>query len=235
VTRPANCAHVLAVTGLNRDGYKAAYANLVESTKDYAVAVATGDGTFIQSSGAFNVTDGGISVMTDTSTTSPSGSYVMTASPNLPEIGTSFGAPQAAGVAAMMLALNPALSVDQLLVGITTAIRPFIQSFASPSLSACSSSNSGNCICLNSAPWRCGSGMLDAGQALTYASTTPGNFNYSPPNAYASYFVPDRLAQSSTAQQSGGGGGSMDDGDLGLLAAAALLSAWAGRRRACML
>lgn len=45
VTRPANCAGVLAVTGLNHRGYKASYANLmrVDSVQSFGVAVASGD------------------------------------------------------------------------------------------------------------------------------------------------------------------------------------------------
>lgn len=70
--------------------------------------------------------------------------------------GTSMAAPHVAGVAAAMLAANPALSVGQLRDLLLRAARPFVVGTAR------------DCT-----PGRCGAGMLDAGAAVSLAALSP--------------------------------------------------------------
>jgi len=238
LTRPANCPGVLAVTGLNLNGYKAVYGNLVDPGKDYAVAVATGDGTFNGSS--WSLSDGGIAVLGNTGqTVADSAGYALS-----PMLGTSFGAPTAAGVAALMLAVNPNLTADQVMQAISTRTAPFPDSTAvgravctgpgTPSgcLPVCDGSNissRGNCYCTTT---NCGGGLLDAEKAVQWAINQIGNPNatsYQFAYANVSYFTPDRLrpaTQTNTTSSGGGGGGAVDsEGLLALLLALIVLVA----------
>ncbi|MGC4062839.1 MAG: S8 family serine peptidase [Aquabacterium sp.] len=238
LTRPANCPGVLAVTGLNMRGYKAVYANLVDAGKDYAVAVATGDGTFNPGTKQWTVTDGGIATLTNLGTTVPNSSYAQRSL-----LGTSFGAPTAVGVAALMLAANPSLTADEVMHALTTEVSAFpdattvvggaLQCNAGSStvpsgcMPACDASRTdlrGNCYCTTST---CGGGVLDAEKAVQWAISHPGSSTYHFAYAYAGYFTPDRLKPATqTTSHSGGGGGALDDGSLlALLFALATLMA----------
>ena len=65
--------------------------------------------------------------------------------------------------AALMLSVNPQLSVDQMITGLRRSARPHVQS---PWLAACSMDNSSSCLCTTAT---CGAGILDAEQAMFYA------------------------------------------------------------------
>lgn len=126
---PANCSGVIAVAAVRRDGGKASYSNY-GSVVD--LAAPGGDG------------DAGILSTLNTGTSSPgvdSYAYYM---------GTSMATPHVAGVAALMLSRNPALTPDQLETRLKGAVRPFP--------AACSG---------------CGSGLLDANAAVDLAGTAP--------------------------------------------------------------
>ncbi len=84
------------------------------------------------------------------------------------EQGTSFSAPQAAGVAALMLALNPALTPPQLIARMQAGARPHIFNASYPS---CSNGSSNNGVC-NCTADTCGAGLLDASNA-TFQAATP--------------------------------------------------------------
>jgi serine protease len=226
-TRPASCADVLAVTGLNMRGYKARYANLMAS----GVAVASGD---VDSDGYF--VDAGI-VTTTYDLQSAPGAYGMNA-----VAGTSFAAPQAAGVAAMMLAVNPNLSVDELLQGIRESKADHV---ASPNLAGiavadrptavCTSSNRAACICTTTT---CGWGVLDAAAAVDWAANPAHAGSFTGPAAVSvsttSYFTPARESSGTVASSGGGGGGAIDGLSLlalGGMAAAAAYSSQRARKR----
>jgi len=211
LTRPANCPYVLAATGLNQRGYKARYANLVNSAQHWSVAVASGD-----IDGSNSLTDDGIATQANTGSQSPDvGSYDMRL-----YVGTSFAAPTAAGVAALMMSVDPSLTVDEVLNWITSTAAAF------PVIggqSTCNTSNLGNCNCTTST---CGAGVLDAGAALQ-AAIDHAALNlpaFVSPDLTASYLTPDRLQTiTPTPSKSGGGGGALDVKAILALVAALIL------------
>jgi serine protease len=217
-TRPASCADVLAVTGLNMRGYKARYANLLTN----GVAVASGD---VDVDGYF--VDDGIVTTTYDHPSSP-GTYSMIA-----RAGTSFASPQAAGVAAMMLAVNPNLSVDELLLGIRQSAAAHV---ATPDVAGiavlerptavCSASNRAACICNTST---CGWGVLDAAAAVDWAAGHAGSFAGPAAVSDTSYFTPARETQAMTSSSGGGGGGAMDGLSLLALGGIAVAAAYSQR------
>lgn len=219
LTRPANCPYVLAATGLNQRGYKARYANLVDSTQYWSIAVASGD-----VSGS-TLTDDGIVTQANTGAQAPdTGSYDM-----LRYVGTSFAAPTAAGVAALMMSVDPSLTVDDVLSMITSTASAFTPDGG---LLACTTSNMGNCNCNSST---CGAGVLNAGAAVQ-AAIDHAALNlpaFSSPELTASYLTLERL-RVTTPVKSSGGGGDMDLKALLALGAALVLIVWirirSGRR-----
>jgi serine protease len=215
-TRPANCDKVVGVTALNRDGFKANYANF---GPNLTVATVGGD----DSSGLWGplLNDGGLLTLNNSGARTP----------GVPGYGRAFGtslaAPVVSGTLALMLALDPALDASALVQGLRASARPHV---GSPWLPACSALNPGRCVC-NSAS--CGAGILDSTQALVYAQTLAAGQTYVVPdwpnesidNAEVRAAValgPDREAAATTtpASPSGGTGG----GALSAVALWALLA-----------
>lgn len=201
-SKPASCQGVIASTGLRADASKAAYANLVNGNRAsqcyFGVAVASGDSgqsmSMLGNSGA-----------TVPGTTNLQGGIE----------GTSFAAPQVAGVAALMLAVNPALSSVDVAYRIMQSASAFPSSGGGLPSTVCSSASSatmGNCLCTSGT---CGAGVLDAAAALNAALNSP---------LFAEGVCPaPDVTTASTGSSGGGGGGSSDIGMLALLAA---LSTW---------
>jgi serine protease len=158
VGRPANCPGVLAVTSLNRQGFKALAANFGPQV---ALAAPGGDMAAGKSCDA-ELADTGIL----STSFKPDGSGVEYAAAG----GTSFAAPQVAGAASLMWALNPGLSLAQVEAGLRLSARPHAQAAA---LGACTADGKARrCSCSTET---CGAGMLDAYEALRYAQA-PGNY-----------------------------------------------------------
>jgi serine protease len=155
-SRPASCAGVVGVVGLNRDGFKTNYSSFGAQLGLSGLAAVAGD----DGDGAWGsvLADTGLATLTNRGDTAPtSGGYARL-------YGTSFAAPQVAATAAHMLSVNPALSYGQVVEGLRASARPHV---VSPKIAECSDSNPGRCICTTAT---CGAGILDADRALIYAS-----------------------------------------------------------------
>jgi serine protease len=145
--RPADCQRVLAVASVQRDGSKASYSSFGAN-----IALSAPGGSW---SGAI-----GESMLTSLNNSGLQGPVANTT--GLKQ-GTSFAAPQAAGVASLMLSINPALTPAQLIERMKAGARPHVD----VGLPACSVVQSGVCQCTTES---CGSGLLDAERAVLLAS-----------------------------------------------------------------
>lgn len=177
VGRPASCAGAFGVTALNREGFKATYANF-----GAALALATPGGDAAGSSTSTCDTglgDPGLVSTGNLGATSAGPAGYVSAS------GTSFAAPAVAAAATLMLAVTPGLSVAQLEDGLRRSARPFTQV---PALGDCSQSgNRSRCTCT---PATCGSGMLDVNEALIFAAAPS---SYLPPVRAGARLNDDRV------------------------------------------
>lgn len=154
VSRPANCRGVIGVAALNRDGFKASYSNFGASL---AIATVGGDPRMVGNWGLEVGDDGLLTIGNDGLRGVGNSIYVRRA-------GTSFAAPVVAGVAGLMLSVNPSLTAAQILDGLQRSARPHV---VSPTIAECSERNPGRCICTTAT---CGAGILDAMAALQYAA-----------------------------------------------------------------
>jgi serine protease len=221
-TRPANCAGVVGVVALNRDGFKTTYSSFGAALAASGLATVGGDDTG-GAWGAILADPGLLTLWNDGRTVpgAPSHAY---------HFGTSFSTPLVAGAAALMLSVNPALTADQLVQGLGASARPHVRSAL---IGVCSAANPGRCICTTDT---CGRGILDVAQALAYAAAplgyvppaAIGELIDSPEVAAAVALGPDR-AGVPIPVDSGGGGAFAPVWALGLLAAAAALWRLRGR------
>lgn len=143
--RPADCVGVMAVAAVRRDGAKTPYSSFGGN-----VALSAPGGTDA----------GGVATMllsTDNaSTTSPGADTVGF------KQGTSFSAPLAAGVAALMLSINPSIQPGDLIERMKNGAR----AHTAAGFAACGTTNTGVCTCTTIT---CGAGLLDANAALQLA------------------------------------------------------------------
>ncbi|RCW64415.1 S8 family peptidase [Pseudorhodoferax soli] len=145
VARPADCAGVLAVGAVQEDGRKTAYSNY---GAQIGIVAPGGTGTRA------------IYSLDNQGTTTPGvDTYGL-------KLGTSFSSPQAAGVAALMLAVNPALTPAQLVVRMQDAARPHV---AVAGALRCSTNGTVPCNCDTST---CGAGLLDGARAVLAATSS---------------------------------------------------------------
>lgn len=204
LTRPADCSGVMAVTAVRGDGAKSSYGNYGTQ-----VALAAPGGSAVPG------VDFGVASTLDSGLQGPvAPAYAQVA-------GTSFSAPLVAGVASLVLGIQPSLTVSQLESLLKGAVRPHT---VLPTLAQCSPTtlSQGECNCTTQT---CGAGLLDADLAVTAAqspgaSAGPGTGSGSPGNTGVA------------VSNSGGGGGATSwwwGGALWLWLAGV---AWLGRRRA---
>ncbi len=220
-SRPANCQRVVGVAALNRDGFKTNYSNFGP-----ALALATIGGDDVDGAWGPALADSGVLTLTNSGLTAPA------ASAYSHHFGSSFSAPIVSGAVSLMLSLAPALTVDQIITGLTVSARPHVSSGV-PGFGPCSAANPGRCLCTTAT---CGAGILDVAQALAYATSVAQSGAYTPPNwplvsldnlpelIAAAAAGPDRPGNSPLPSPSGGG----------VMSAAWLLAlacaAWALRR-----
>lgn len=158
VETPGNCAGVLAVGGVRHVGTKVGYSSLGPE-----VGISAPAGNCVNSSGACLYS---IQTTTNLGTSTPgTNSYSDAFNYNA---GTSFAAPQAAGVAALMLSINPVLSPAEIISRLQQAARPFPSEDGLPTCPDVSSDDAslGQCNCTTST---CGAGLLDAATSLAAA------------------------------------------------------------------
>jgi serine protease len=122
---PAGCSGVLSVTSVNRSGQRPDYANWGKTVALAAPGGSRGDDLPLWSRGELTLKNG-----------------------------TSFAAPQVAGVASLMLGVNPALTPAALISMLKASATPFA---------------GGHCDPVN-LRYTCGAGILNAGAALRLAS-----------------------------------------------------------------
>jgi serine protease len=152
VEAPANCSGVIAVTGHAIDGDLAHYANVAPLVALSGPGGGCGKLTFGTTCTDNSSSNGpGVYSTFNTGTTSP-GADSYSIGP-----GTSAAAPHVAGVAALLLSINPTLSPAQIRAILQSSARPF------PAGSWCTSSGSG----------LCGTGILDAQAALQVLGVPP--------------------------------------------------------------
>lgn len=145
VRRPADCKGVLAVGGVQSNGLKAGYSNMGASVG--LVAPSGSQGLPI------------ISLDNDGLRSPSTDSYGA-------KIGTSFSAPLVAGVASLVLSMNPALTPAQLTALLKAATRPHVVLATAP---ACTIGSTAPCNCTTAI---CGTGLLDA--RLAVSAAVPG-------------------------------------------------------------
>ncbi len=142
IDAPASCSGTIAVTAHTLEGDIANYANV-------------GTGTTLSAPGGGNgSTATGLGALVPS--TSNAGTTTASTDTYVGEEGTSMSTPQVAGVAALMLSVNAALTPDQIKTILQTSSRPF------PPDTFCTT-HAGVC----------GAGMLDAGSAIAQAQGVP--------------------------------------------------------------
>jgi serine protease len=144
------------VAALSRYGFKSSYSNF---GPEITVSTLGGDPGATQSH-----PDGGAwgSVLGDSMLLS-----IYPSAGNTPyayHAGTSYSAPIVSGIISLMLDVNPNLRVDEIIEGLKVSSRPHVTSSL---MGACSNDNPGRCICTKTT---CGEGILDAHEAVLYAS-----------------------------------------------------------------
>ena len=165
VGEPANCSGVIAVAAIRHVGTKVGFSSFGPE-----VAISAPGGNCVNPSGSC------LYPIISADNAGTKGPQAGNGNIYGGKLGTSFSTPMVAGVAALMLARNPNLTVDQLRDRLRSTARPFPPS--DPTLLSCSDPNfradasgnfpnAGSCNCTTST---CGAGMLDAHRAVFSAT-----------------------------------------------------------------
>lgn len=156
---PANCSGVIAVGGLDHDGYKAYFSNLGSRV---TISAPSGDGACVSLSCLYPM------LSTVNQGSQGPGASTYTNGTTDRAAGTSYSTPLVAGVAALLLSVRPESSVSELTGYLTNSARAFPA--AAGDVATCSSSTASaqlvRCACTTAT---CGAGMLDAHAALNRA------------------------------------------------------------------
>lgn len=150
LTRPADCRRVMTVASVRKDGAKASYSSFGSRV---ALAAPGGSNESGNASLLFSTDNNGATIPgVDTY------GYKQ---------GTSFAAPQAAGVASLMLAVNPSLSPRQLIERMKAGARDWSTVPSLGGVPLCGVPGAGVCHCTTGT---CGTGMLDAHTSVQLAT-----------------------------------------------------------------
>ena len=150
LTRPADCRRVMTVASVRRDGAKADYSSFGTRV---ALAAPGGSNDAGPTTLLYSTDNGG--------TTSPGVDIYGH------KQGTSFAAPQAAGIASLMLAVNPFLSPRQLIERMKAGVRPHATAAETGLAVSCGTSGGPPCNCTTTT---CGAGLLDANTSVQLAT-----------------------------------------------------------------
>jgi serine protease len=164
---PANCPGVIAVGGLRHAGSKVGYSDVGPE-----IALSAPAGNCVNSGDNEPCLYPIVTALNGGVTTPVAGSSVYSDS-SYYSIGTSFSAPLAAGTAALMLSVQPALAPADLRRLLQATARPFPTTGGGngdgtpvPVCRAPDGGDQGECYCTTGT---CGAGMLDAGAAVKAA------------------------------------------------------------------
>ncbi|MGY0195010.1 S8 family serine peptidase [Leptothrix sp. BB-4] len=153
---PANCTGVIAVGGLDHDGYKAYFSNLGSRV---TISAPSGDGACVTLSCLYPI----LSTVNKGSQTPGVNGYTNGTTDRA--AGTSYSTPLVAGVAGLLLSVRPDATPDQLTAWLTSSARAF-PSGLEATCTAPAGTAQARCGCTTAT---CGAGMLDATAALTLA------------------------------------------------------------------
>jgi len=163
VNMPANCAGVIAVSGLRHAGDKSGFSSLGSE-----VAIAAPAGNCVNATGECLYP---ILSTTNTGRTGPECPSYTTGS-GTQGLGTSFSAPLVSGTVALMLSAQPTLTPTQVQSLLQSTARAFPARPAGATVPACSSNATVTQIECHCTTTTCGAGMLDAGAAVRAAAGT---------------------------------------------------------------
>jgi serine protease len=170
VAEPANCPGVIGVAGLRHTGTKVGFSSIGPE-----LSIAAPGGNCVNTSGACLYP---LLTTTNSGTQGPAASGYTDGS-NI-SVGTSYSAPLASGVSALMASANTVLDVAQIRRVLRSTARAFPTSGAGGSVAACAAptgSDQLECYCTTAT---CGAGMLDAGAAVQAAANGRAFINVSP-------------------------------------------------------
>lgn len=163
VNMPANCAGVIAVSGLRHAGNKSGFSSLGSQ-----VAIAAPAGNCVNETGECLYP---ILSTTNTGRTGPECSSYTTGS-GTQGLGTSFSAPLVSGTVALMLSAQPTLTPTQVQNLLQSTARAFPARPAGATAPACSADTTVSQVDCHCTTATCGAGMLDAGAAVRAAAGT---------------------------------------------------------------
>ena len=161
VNMPANCAGVVAVSGLRHAGDKSG-----ESSLGPSVTLAAPEGNCVNTVGECLYP---ILTASNTGKTGPACPTYTTGGADASR-GTSFSAPLVSGTIALMLSAQPTLTPDRITALLKSTARTFPAPASGDTTPLCSSNTATeqiNCHCTTDT---CGAGMLDAGAAVRAAT-----------------------------------------------------------------
>jgi len=205
---PANCSGVIAVAALRHSGTKVDYSNFGPQ-----ITISAPGGNCVNETGTCLYP---ILTTTNAGTTSPTTNTYSNSFDY--SVGTSFSAPMVAGTIALMLSVDPALSLATIKSKLKSTARAFPAVDATSGIPVCHAPDGSDqieCYCTTST---CGAGILDAPQALAYAQALAAGQSYLRPNwpveiidtpelRAAVALGPDREAAPGPSDDGGGSGG----------------------------